>query len=118
MAVHYIVGIAIVYSTGQPRLVTPSRQASLLFEQRVEVEPEERVNVVEELYLQASNSYKLVRSCACCKCMHDDLTFYLLVRLLRSNLLLQSIENYAFASWCSRSHGVINVPYCSNDREM
>ena len=62
----------------------------------------ERVNIADELFLQASNSYKLVRSCAVSACMMSlCLTFYLVVRLLRSKLLLQSMENYAFASLCS-----------------
>ena len=62
----------------------------------------ERVNIADELFLQASNGYKLVRSCAVSACMMSlCLTFYLVVRLLRSKLLLQSMENYAFASLCS-----------------
>ena len=48
------------------------------------------------------NSYKLVCGCAVSACMMSlCLTFYLVVRLLRSKLLLQSMENYAFASLCS-----------------
>ena len=41
----------------------------------------ERVNIADELFLQASNSYKLVRSCAVSACMMSlCLTFYWLRR--------------------------------------
>ena len=48
---------------------------------------------MDELFLQASSSYKLVRSCAVSQCMYMYgmmslcLMFYLVVRFLKSKLL-------------------------------
>ena len=78
----------------------------------------ERVNIADEPFLQASNSYKLVRSCAVLSaCMMSScLTFYLVVRLLRYKLLLQSMEDYAFASLCSSASTLLKIGCWCNTR--